>query len=102
MARSIRPGDNIRANGTSQKCTRPGIPPDAGGILRGCPLLGGAICPNVVSRVGSDLNPGITESVSLLCCLCFYLWHFLVVDALLVMKPMNIASNDSDSVEAGG
>ena len=21
------------------------------GILRGCPLLGGAICPNVVSRV---------------------------------------------------
>ena len=28
------------------------MPPDSGGILRGCPLLGGAICPNVVSRVG--------------------------------------------------
>jgi len=24
----------------------------SGGILRGCPLVGGAICPNVVSRVG--------------------------------------------------
>ena len=46
------PGDNIRAaNGTSQKWMRPGMPPDSGGILRGCPLLGGAICPNVVSRV---------------------------------------------------
>jgi len=28
------------------------MPPASGGILRGCPLLGGAICPNVVSRVG--------------------------------------------------
>ena len=45
------PGDNIRANGTSQKWTRPGMPPDSGGILRGCPPLGGAICHNVVSRV---------------------------------------------------
>jgi len=45
------PGDNIRANGTSQKWTRPGMPTDAGGILRGCPLLGSAICPNAVSRV---------------------------------------------------
>ena len=26
------------------------IKPDSGGILRGCPLLGGAICLNVVSR----------------------------------------------------
>ena len=24
------------------------MPPDSGGILRGGPLLGGAICPNVV------------------------------------------------------
>jgi len=40
----------MRANGTSQSWTRPGTPPDAGGILRGCPLLGGSICPNVVSR----------------------------------------------------
>ena len=24
------------------------MPPDAGGITSGCPLLGGAICPNVV------------------------------------------------------
>jgi len=31
------------------------MPPDSGGILRGCPLLGGAICPNVVSRVGLRL-----------------------------------------------
>jgi len=46
------PGDNIRANGTSQKWTRPGMPPDSGGILRGYPLLGGVICPNVVSSVG--------------------------------------------------
>ena len=44
------PGDNIRANGTSQKWTRPGMPPDSGGILRRCPLLGGAICPHVVPR----------------------------------------------------
>jgi len=29
------PGDNIRANGTSQKWTRQGMPPDSGGILRG-------------------------------------------------------------------
>ena len=50
------PGDNIRANGTSQKWTRPGMPPDSGGILRGCPLLGGAICPNVVSRVAYAIN----------------------------------------------
>ena len=42
-------GDNIRAN--SQKWTRPGIPPDSDGILMGGPLLGGAICPDVVSRV---------------------------------------------------
>ena len=27
-----------------------GMPPDPGGILRGYPLLGGAICPHVVSR----------------------------------------------------
>jgi len=27
------------------------MPPESGGILRGCTLLGGAICPNVVSRV---------------------------------------------------
>ena len=46
------PGDNIRANGTFQKWTHPGMPPDSGGILRGCPLLGGAMCPNGVSRVG--------------------------------------------------
>ena len=26
------------------------MPPDSGGILRGCPLLGGAVCPDVVSR----------------------------------------------------
>jgi len=45
------PGDNIRANGTYQKWTRPGMPPDSGGILRGGPLLGGAVCPNAVSRV---------------------------------------------------
>ena len=25
--------------------------PDPGGIFKGCPLLGGAICPDVVSRV---------------------------------------------------
>jgi len=29
------------------------MPPDAGGILRGFPLLGGAICPNVDSRAGA-------------------------------------------------
>ena len=45
------PGDNNRANGTSQNWTRPGMPSDSGGILRGCPLLGGVNCPNVVSRV---------------------------------------------------
>ena len=45
------PGDNIKASGTSQKWPCPGMPPDSGGILRGCPLLGGAICRNVVSRV---------------------------------------------------
>ena len=45
------PGDNIRANGTSQKWTRPEMPPDSGGIMRVCLLLGGVICPNVVSRV---------------------------------------------------
>ena len=55
QANPNHPGDNIRENGTSQKWTRPGMPPDAGGILRGCPLLGGAICPNVVS--GVDLKP---------------------------------------------
>ena len=37
------PGDNTRANATSQKWLRPGMPPDLGGVLRGCPLLGGAI-----------------------------------------------------------
>jgi hypothetical protein len=26
------------------------MPPDAGGMVRGCSLLGGAICPDVVSR----------------------------------------------------
>ena len=31
------PEENIRANGSSQKWTRPGMPPDSGGILRGCP-----------------------------------------------------------------
>ena len=45
------PRDNIRANGTSQEWTRPGMPPGSGGILRGFSLLGGVICPNVVSRV---------------------------------------------------
>ena len=39
------------ANGTSQKWTRPGMLPGSGGILRGCPLLGGDFYPNVVSRV---------------------------------------------------
>ena len=47
----FHPGGNIRANDTSQMWTRPGMPSDSGGIVRGCPLLGGAICPNVVSRV---------------------------------------------------
>ena len=46
-----QPGDTIRANGTSQKWTRPGIQPDPGGITRECPLLEGGIRPNVVSRV---------------------------------------------------
>jgi len=32
-------------------------PPESGGILRGCPLLAGAICPNVVSRVGARCSP---------------------------------------------
>ena len=65
----IHPGDNIRANETSQKWTRPGMPPDSGGITRGCPLLGGAVCPNVVSRVGyvslkdADRAAGIHRSV---------------------------------------
>ena len=45
------PGDNIRANGVRFWGVRPGMPPDSGGSLRGCPRLGGAICPNVVSRV---------------------------------------------------
>ena len=45
----IHPGDSIEANGTSQKWTCPGMPPDSGGILRGCPLLGGAICPDGIS-----------------------------------------------------
>ena len=31
----IHPGDNIRANDTSQKWTRPGMPPDSDGILCG-------------------------------------------------------------------
>ena len=44
-------GDNIRATGTSSKWTRLGMPHDSGGILRGCPILGGAICPYVVWRV---------------------------------------------------
>jgi len=39
----LHPGDNIRANGASQKRTRPGMPPDSGGILRGGPRFGGAI-----------------------------------------------------------
>jgi len=30
---------------------RPELPPDSGGILKECPLLGGTMCPNVVSRV---------------------------------------------------
>jgi len=35
-----------------------GMPPGSSGMLRGCPLLGGAICPNVVSRVeGAPLAP---------------------------------------------
>jgi hypothetical protein len=50
-----RPGDNIRANGTSQKWSYPGMPPDSGGIPRGCPLVGGTICPNVVSRVAKNV-----------------------------------------------
>ena len=32
------------------------MPPDSGGILRGYPLLRGAICPNVVSRVKKRLE----------------------------------------------
>ena len=39
---------NTRANCTFHQWSRPGMLP---GILRGCPLLGGAMCPNVVSRV---------------------------------------------------
>ena len=48
---SSHPGDNMRANGTSSKWSRPGMSPVSGGIVRGCPLLGGTICPNVVFRV---------------------------------------------------
>ena len=29
---------------------------DSGGILWGCPLLGGAICPHVVTRVEAHLD----------------------------------------------
>jgi len=57
--RTFQPGPTLettlgqfRANGTSQKWTRPGMPPDSGGMLRGCPLLGGSIRPNFYSRVG--------------------------------------------------
>ena len=32
------------------------MPPDSGGIQRGCPLVGGAICPDVVSRVVADYS----------------------------------------------
>ena len=52
----LHPGDNIRANGTSQKRTHPGMPPDSGGIRRGCPPFGGAICPDVIYRVVSALD----------------------------------------------
>jgi len=34
------------------------MPPDSGGILRGCPLLGVAIFPNVVSRAEAPGNCG--------------------------------------------
>ena len=51
-AQVSHPSDNIRANGTFKKWTRPGMPPDSGGILRGCPRLRSVICPNVVSGVG--------------------------------------------------
>ena len=34
----------------------PKMPHDSGSILRGCPLLGGAICLNVVSMVEEDLD----------------------------------------------
>ena len=61
----VRPGDNIRANGTSQTWTRPGMPHDAGGILRGYPLLGGAICPNVVSRVVMQREKAKTDAARL-------------------------------------
>ena len=46
----------MRANGTSPK-HNPGMPPDSGGILRGGPLLGGVICPYVVSRVDRFAPP---------------------------------------------
>ena len=62
---AIHPGDNIRANGPSQKWTRPGMPTDSGGILRGCPLLGGAVCPNVVSRVALSPQPPFLLFVTL-------------------------------------
>ena len=48
--------DNMSANGISQKWSRPGMPPDSGGILWGCPLLGGAICPHVVPVVALDFD----------------------------------------------
>ena len=50
------PEDNIRANGTSQKWTFMRMLPDSGGILRRFPLWGGALCPNVVSRVARAIT----------------------------------------------
>ena len=47
-------GDDIRANSTSQQWTHPRMSPDSGGIPRRCPLVGGAICPHVVSRVDTE------------------------------------------------
>ena len=47
----------MRANDTSQKWSRPGMPPGSGGILRVCPLLGVASCPYAVSNVRSS-QPG--------------------------------------------
>ena len=60
------------------------MPPDSGGILRGGPLLGGAICPNVVSRVEQE-----AEMVRI------SFWRVLVMNTQLVHLFDQFARGDA-------
>ena len=53
----VRPGDNPRVRVDKNGSNSREMPPDSGGILRGCTLLEGAMFPNVVSRAGSEWSP---------------------------------------------